>query len=491
MKTIFTILAIILCHSAGRAQGCVVTNDGAVLTTAGAVVVTIDGSFYTTATDSGRIAALTPDLNIYVSGDWMNDNHSQVFAYGNSANSIWVHLNGTDQAIGGSVSPLFHNLVVSGSGIKTLQQNIDIVDTLRMSTASSVVELNGKNIQFTDIGVLANENPNSYVFEDGSGGTGGLLMVKPFSVNAPNAYNVGGLGASITSSQNLGSVMVVRGHVPRVGTGGYESIARWYQIAPSNNASLDATLRFEYFDHELNGQNAPELDMWRSDDTIDWTLQGAVNAFPARFVEKSAIDDFSYWTLSSPMTNPLPVDMFGFAIQCDYAYRKRIFSWITVSELNCSHFVIERSPDLHVWEFVGKQSTLALSGNSNEPIKYTWMGEDEFVTPFYYRLVQFDHDGKSEVFSNLMLYMDCDAFNGFSVYPIPSNGQFAVEFQTEAATPVSYRIYDAVGRLVQADSHQANGGPEKLPITINVKSGMYVLHMRIGSTEQTVKIIIE
>src|SRR4030095_8584173 len=95
-----------------------------------------------------------------------------------------------------------------------------------------------------------------------------------------------------------GSTTIRRGHqsqpIPSAG-----SIFRYYDILPTNNNSLNATFRFQYFDAELNGFNENTIVMWKSPDNINWTNQGfTVRNTIANYVEQSGIADFSRWTLS-------------------------------------------------------------------------------------------------------------------------------------------------------------------------------------------------
>ncbi len=91
-------------------------------------------------------------------------------------------------------------------------------------------------------GLLLGESDNSRIV--GSAG-GEVLFVA--ALNAPAGVNPGNLGAWISSSKNLGSVTIRRGHKALSLPGG-NSILRYFTISPSNNSGLAATLRFGYFD---------------------------------------------------------------------------------------------------------------------------------------------------------------------------------------------------------------------------------------------------
>ena len=98
-------------------------------------------------------------------------------------------------------------------------------------------------------------------------------------LNAPTGENVGGLGAMLTSSADLGSTTVERMHAAGTG-GGNSGIFRVFSIQPTNNSGLNATLRFYYDESELNGIAENDLILFKSPDGLNdsWTnVGGTVN----------------------------------------------------------------------------------------------------------------------------------------------------------------------------------------------------------------------
>jgi hypothetical protein len=91
--------------------------------------------------------------------------------------------------------------------------------------------------------------------------------------------------------------------------------------------------------------------------------------------------------------DPLPITLTSFdAVKSG---RNNIIFWKTASEINCSHFNVQKSYDGNDWENI---VTINGSGNSNAPIEYE--ATDYNVSPAlnYYRLQQFDFDGIYENF---------------------------------------------------------------------------------------------
>jgi hypothetical protein len=151
-------------------------------------------------------------------------------------------------------------------------------------------------------GSINGETETSRIFTLGNG------YVEVVNVlNAPASANPGNLGAIISSTKNLGSVTIRRGHLaPTNVSGTTPGIRRYYDILPAIDNGLKATLRFQYFDIELNGLNEGTLGLWKQG-TRTWSNEGyttrsAVN----NYVEKIGIGTLSRWTLSGAL-NPAPV----------------------------------------------------------------------------------------------------------------------------------------------------------------------------------------
>lgn len=112
--------------------------------------------------------------------------------------------------------------------------------------------------------------------------------------------NAGGLGAVITSASNLGLTEIKRGHTVQTGLNGGTSIKRYYDINPSVNSGLNASLVFKYDDTELNGKPETLLRLFKSTNSgSTWLYQtGNVNIL-ANEITLSGINSFSRWSSDS------------------------------------------------------------------------------------------------------------------------------------------------------------------------------------------------
>lgn len=203
-----------------------------------------------------------------------------------------------NQSIGGSSVPTFDYVIIDMND-QALVLDTDIEVSGRVVFQSGDCDLNGQTTTLADGVDIGNENNNSSFV-----GPNGGEVVTTVTLNAPSSENPGNIGATITSSKNLGEVTIQRTHMP-VSNGGSQSIARTYTITPANNADLDATLRLYYFDKELNGTAEADLSLWRKEGN-DWYGKGySSRDANADWVEQTGIDAFSEWTLGNAIFTPV------------------------------------------------------------------------------------------------------------------------------------------------------------------------------------------
>jgi hypothetical protein len=197
--------------------------------------------------------------------------------------------------INGASNPLFDVLEVAktGSAVVSLQRAVNIGSSLKFT--SGLLNLNNNNIILSSAGLINGETESSRL----TGTNGGYIQITS-TLNAPNAVNPGNLGAVITSAQNLGNTVIRRGHAAQtdVATPNF-SINRYFDISPATNTNLNATLRINYFDAELNGKTETALNIWKSTDNTNWTITNfSSKSNTSNFMEASGVNSFARFTLS-------------------------------------------------------------------------------------------------------------------------------------------------------------------------------------------------
>ena len=322
-------------------------------------------------------ASLTHNLR----GNWITNG---TFSYTTSST---INLNGASaQNIGGTTVPSLKNFTNSNSGgLISLTGSLLVTGTLSMSGTNSDLNLNGNNIDLSTTGSLVGESATDKIY-----GTSGTIT-RTAILNAPSAVNVGGLGCSLTSSVNMGSTIVTRGHssLTGIGVSSSGSLERYYSISPTNNSNLGATMVFNYFDSELNGITETALKLFRSvDGGANWTDRGGLVDATANTITLSGIDAFSIWTPSTPDIIVLPIKLTTFQVEKNG--RSNLLSWITMTEVNNDFFTLERSVDGKVFEFI---ESVNGAGSSSLINSYSYIDNYFLKEINYYRLKQTDFDG--------------------------------------------------------------------------------------------------
>lgn len=120
----------------------------------------------------------------------------------------------------------------------------------------------------------------------------------------------------------------------------------------------------------------------------------------------------------------LPVEYLSFTANYNDSKRSNKIKWVTASEKNNSHFIIQRSINaINSWEDIGEVNGAI---NSDLPTEYNFI--DTYLPlsggNIYYRLKQVDLEGKSSLGEVVSVRVGAMSGKGtWRVYPNPNNGE--------------------------------------------------------------------
>jgi hypothetical protein len=397
-----------------------------------------------------------------------------------SGNSLISFIGNASSSISGTQPIQFFELELNKSNntFVVLQRAIDV--TNRILFSSGFLNLNGFNTDLGTTGFLDGEHENSRI----TGTNGGQVLFNTL-LNAPAGTNPGNLGAIISSNQNLGNVIIKRGHEAQVnGFGLTSSILRYYDIVPVNNTGLNATFRFKYFDGELINFSENALILFKSDDAINWSAQGFTSKdAAANFVEKTGVGSFSRWTLSSD-NNPLPVRFILFNAKCEGT--NVLLTWKTAQEQNSNHFNIEKSADGIRWTVIG---SLPAAVNSVTERNYSFTDNNPVQNSFY-RIAEYDLDERAQYSS--ILRSSCNATDIFKLWPNPVHDMVFINIVAGNESQAIIKLFDSKGALVKLQSATVLQGNNQFNVDMkSMANGVYSLTMywNNGQTKQTVQVL--
>lgn len=424
-------------------------------------------------TNNGATIVMTPGTqlalnNISLQNDGVFNQSTGIVSFNGNVNTF----------IGGNITPRFFMLNLNKLPA-TLQLQNNIIISNQLQFINGLLNLNAHNVTLEPGAILNNENLTSHAI----GAAGGYIETSVL-LNAPAASNPGNLGAIISSSQNLGTVIIRRGHQSQTNAAGAgNSILRYYDIIPAVNTGLNATLKFNYFDAELNGLNENNLTIWKTTNNVNWTSLGRTsNSNIDNYIELTGINDFARFTLSVP-GNALPLIWGQFNTQC-VSGQSRI-TWKTEQEMNTASFIIRRSSNARDWTVI---STLPAAGSSNVPLDYAYTDQDPLPGKTFYQVQQVDIDGRKTL--SPVLLNDCGAENAVKVFPNPVQQSCQVSIQSDKSGTVQLNLFDSKGALIVQRKEMMQRGNTLLQLQLDkIARGIYFLLITLpDGTIRSVKI---
>lgn len=288
-----------------------------------------------------------------------------------------------NSTISGSSTTGFYILEMAklNSAKVLLSNNINVTHSINF--VSGQIDLNGKNIFLASSAYLNNETELNRV----TGASGGYIQIIQ-NISSPNMINPGSLGAFVTSSANLGSVTIRRGHTAQSGAGLAGSVNRYYSILPTTNSNLNATVRLNYFDAELNGQNENTLAIYQSTDAGgNWTnISRTTNSTTSNYVEKTAVASLALYSLANDNASAAAVTGLTFTGSRKKATDVQL-KWTTQTETNMSGFQVQRKLDNEA-DFTDRSfvNSIAPAGNSTTTLSYQLVDANAHTGSSSYRL---------------------------------------------------------------------------------------------------------
>jgi hypothetical protein len=153
-------------------------------------------------------------------------------------------------------------------------------------------------------------------------------------------------------------------------------------------------------------------------------------------------------------------------------------TWATATEVNNDHFVIERSQDGMLFESIG---SIPGNGNSNTILGYSFIDANPLAGKSYYRLAQYDYNGKSEV--SEVKSVDFLTQNAVTVSPNPFEGTTRLS----VSGSFKLKIISIQGSLVEEQEYNAISN-ENYTIGKNLNPGLYLLYIITPQNTFTYKI---
>ncbi|MBK7254733.1 MAG: T9SS type A sorting domain-containing protein [Ignavibacteria bacterium] len=186
----------------------------------------------------------------------------------------------------------------------------------------------------------------------------------------------------------------------------------------------------------------------------------------------------------------LPVELTSFTASS--SDRDVTLNWATSSELNNSHFNIERkSENAAGWVNAG-----SVSGNGTSNATHTYSFKDKNLSSgkYNYRLKQTDFNGNFEYF-NLSSEVEIGSPSKYDLsqnYPNPFNPSTKINYSVAKSGFVSIKVFDNLGRQVATlvNENKSEGFYSADFSGLNLTSGLYFYKMEANSFVKVMKMTL-
>lgn len=262
----------------------------------------------------------------------------------------------------------------------------------------------------------------------------------------------------------------------------------WDFNAPGTGFSYTLTL---YYKKPWIGTNPVEANiiMTKKSTGVPWTaLYSSTIDTTNTLLSVAGLTDFSQFT-GTDIAAPLPVEVMN--LSGEQMGNDVVLKWQTATEINNSHFEIEKSSDNKLFSMIGKAKG---AGNSNELISYTFIDEHVGTTnpTIYYRVKQFDFDGKSTLHGPVVIRINNKVadFNMVS-YPNPFTDNLELKVSNDQPGIIHIVVNDVQGKVVNEKSVSIEKGINFITLDniTALKSGFYFVNVTVNGNVYRQKLV--
>ena len=171
----------------------------------------------------------------------------------------------------------------------------------------------------------------------------------------------------------------------------------------------------------------------------------------------------------------LPVTLVSF--NAKYENNLVDLDWTTSSEINNSHFNIERSQDGESWQTIGREEG---HGNSTKTQNYKSTDDLAGIVPsgdVYYRLMQVDYNGASTYSMIRSVKISNAQTTAITVYPNPTARDLNINWTSEDNAPATLRIVNITGATLYSENVTGVGSIHKQIDMSGYKTGTYFVQL--------------
>ncbi len=180
---------------------------------------------------------------------------------------------------------------------------------------------------------------------------------------------------------------------------------------------------------------------------------------------------------AQPTATPLPVELISFTAKSKEG--NIILEWATASEVNNSHFEIQRGSSLSTFENIG---SVRGNGTSNKAKHYQYKDTNPLPNITYYRLKQVDLDGNFS-YSNIVAVntFDSGVIKLATIYPNPFTSEITISLHSTVSSVANIQLISFAGKVVYTNKAQLKTGVNELVLSLeDLPASIYLIRI-LGS----------
>jgi hypothetical protein len=171
--------------------------------------------------------------------------------------------------------------------------------------------------------------------------------------------------------------------------------------------------------------------------------------------------------------NTVPVELLSYSGR--NTNKGNELQWSTASEINNSHFIIERFTEGAAASAFWKIPSQAINGNSTMVLRYTITDKDIKSGKYYYRLVQTDINGTSKDHGTIAIAVRGDK-NFINIKPNPASSAIAITYDCLADENATLKMFDFGGNQVLTKEISCIQGENTFNLDLNTNAdGIYLI----------------
>ena len=227
--------------------------------------------------------------------------------------------------------------------------------------------------------------------------------------------------------------------------------------------TFESQVKFLYNDTKLSKTIALDAKYIGVDSTV---YNGSITLAP--YSSKIIVN-------AGPVSGVLPVKLINFSAK-DLGNKVEV-KWVTTSEINSSHYLVERSTDGHQFESIAR-----VVSNNNADLQNTYGHTDMLPVNgmLYYRLAMIDKDG-SIAYSKIVTIniKNAKTFVIENVKLSAGSSSLKINVSTSESQLLSFAVADVSGRIVVAKNIQLQAGTNNIIANIPaISKGIYYVKMQ-------------